>query len=250
MRELILNILTDASDATLAKCLVNAYVEIEENFAIKKWKASELDAGHFVEAMRRFLELKFIGSYTPLSKQLAPFNDAILKGYEQSSGNESYRILIPQILKAIYSIRNKRGVGHLATISPNEMDATVILYSSKWILAEVIRIESQLSLKESEGVIKKLIQRQIETIWIENDIERILNTKFSVSAKVLVLLLVDSPRTAKDLQNIIDSKDTKYFRKVLVKLHNERLIEYKNDSCYISPLGLIKAEELILNEQT
>ena len=93
--------------------LLNAYREIEENYVLKKWKASELDAGHFVEAARRIIEYELTSSYTLISQKLPNFNDKILLSYENASGDESFRILIPRALKAIYNIRNKRGVGHI-----------------------------------------------------------------------------------------------------------------------------------------
>src|SRR5688572_15929335 len=120
----------DVVDAVLA-----AYKEIESNFALRKWKASELDAGHFVEAARRIVDHALTGSHIPIGKKLADFSDAELKRYEQQVGDESYRMLIPRILKSVYNIRNKRGIGHLGSISANEMDATYIMYSAKWVLA-------------------------------------------------------------------------------------------------------------------
>src|SRR5512132_118916 len=127
-------ILTAKYPVDLVKSLIDSYKEIESNYVVKKWKASELDSGHFVEAARRLVELELTGSVTKLSDQLSKFGDNVLKQYEQATGDESYRLLIPRALKAIYNIRNKRGVGHVSGVSPNEMDATYILYTVKWVL--------------------------------------------------------------------------------------------------------------------
>ncbi|MBB3083292.1 hypothetical protein [Geodermatophilus sabuli] len=41
----------------------------------------------------------------------------------------------------LYDIRNNRGVGHAgADVDPNHMDATVVLYQSKWLVAELVRL--------------------------------------------------------------------------------------------------------------
>src|SRR5215813_181006 len=126
------SILSATLPKELVEALLTAYKEIETNYVHRKWKASELDAGHFVEAVRRIIEHRLLGTYTPLNKQLSQFTDKVLLQYQQASGDESYRLLVPRILYAIYGVRNKRGVGHLGAISPNEMDATLILYSVKW----------------------------------------------------------------------------------------------------------------------
>src|SRR5688572_28399603 len=121
------SILERSSDATLAGHILSAYQEVESNYYLKSWKTSELDAGHFVEAIRRFIELRLFGKYTPIGQRLSTFNDAALKAYENAAGEESYRIHIPRVLYSIYGIRNKRGVGHLGLVSPNHMDASFIV---------------------------------------------------------------------------------------------------------------------------
>lgn len=103
------DLLKSAYPAELVNALLNAYSEIESNFAVRKWKASELDAGHFVEAVRRVLDHTLFAAYVPIGKSLPNFSDSELKRYEQSSGDESLRLHIPRVLKSIYNIRNKRG---------------------------------------------------------------------------------------------------------------------------------------------
>lgn len=135
-------ILRSRYPADIVKALLDAYREIESNYALQKWKPSELDAGHFVEAARRILEHELFGQATPINQQISKFSDQVLVKYEQATGDESYRMLIPRALKSVYNIRNKRGVGHVGPVSPNEMDATYILYSVKWVLAELVRLVS------------------------------------------------------------------------------------------------------------
>jgi len=106
-------------------------------------------------------------------KSLPNFNDKLLVRYEQAAGDESYRILIPRVLRAIYGIRNKRGVGHLGLISPNEMDATLILYNVKWVVAEILRLESDLQPVETQAAIKEVVERESPLLWKEGSIVRV-----------------------------------------------------------------------------
>ena len=91
-------ILKNGFDSKIAKAILESYIEIERNYALRKWKPSELDAGHFVEAVRRAIEKELVGNYQPFNKSLPPFNDNALKVYEQYSGDESYRLIIPRVL--------------------------------------------------------------------------------------------------------------------------------------------------------
>jgi hypothetical protein len=242
----ITDILKSGFDAAIAKAIVDAYQEISGNYNLRKWKPIELDAGHFVEAIRRALDLELTGRYVPFSRSLPQFDDNALKHYEQQSGHESYRLLIPRALKAIYNIRNKRGVAHISYISPNEMDATFILYTVKWILAELVRLKSGLSVTETQKLIDALVERQYSLIWKEGAVTSIIIPGMKARDQILVFLYDDSPKTDQELQRVIEYSYTTKFTKILRKLHNDKLIYYHADGkCRISPRGLIAAEQII-----
>lgn len=247
----IRNILKDSYNDEITEAIVDAYLEIESNFVLEKWKASELDAGHFVEAVRRLLELELFGSYTAFSDKLEPFHDGVLTKYEQATGNhDSYRMIIPRTLKAVYNIRNKRGVGHISDVSPNEMDAAFILYSAKWVLAELVRLNSKMSATETQKLMDKIVERKIGLLWKEEDVTRVLDTNLVSKEQVLVLLYDESPRSEDELRSIIEYSNKTNFKKILTKLHRNRLIEYRdNGECLISPTGIEEAEEIIQNSQ-
>ena len=93
----VINYLESRFPKELVDALINAFDVVQSNYRIEKWKLSELDAGHFVEAVRRLLEHELIGKYTPLDKSLGSFNQQVLNGYESASGDEVFRILIPRV---------------------------------------------------------------------------------------------------------------------------------------------------------
>lgn len=229
--------------------LLDAYREIESNFAIRKWKASELDAGHFVEAARRIVELTLFGRATPIGKPLALFTDAELTRYEKAQGDDSYRILIPRALKSIYNIRNKRGVGHLGVVSPNEMDSTYILYSVKWVLAELVRLNSRLPASETQDAVDAIVERQIELLWKFDGRTRVLDGSLGVRERVLVLLYNNSPQLTTDLQRDAEYPTARGFDAILFSLHNELMIDHSGGTVRISPLGRVEAERIILAQR-
>ena len=239
--------LKSASDKILAKSIINSYKKIVENFVLEKWKYAELDAGHFVEAVRRFLELKLFGKYTSIDQKLSNFSNTILAKYENATGDESYRMLIPKALYSIYSIRNKRGAAHLTGVSPNEMDATFILYSVKWVLAELVRLNSTLSVDETLALISSIVERQIDLIWKKDEVVRILNTNIPKSQQVLVLLYDENTQSEENLRKAVEYSNPTNFRKILKKYHKERFLEYDSDRkiCTITTKGLSEADKII-----
>lgn len=230
--------------------LLGAYREIEENFTIRKWKASELDAGHFGEAARRIVEYELFGSYSPIENSLNNFNDNELKRYENSKGEESLRMLIPRALKAVYNIRNKRGVGHIGPISPNEMDATFILYSVKWVLAEFVRLACGTKAADTQKLIEAIIERRIGLLWKHEQIVRILDSKISTREQVLVLLFDLSPQTSAQLQQNTEYKNKSNLIKLLKRLHQDRLVVLTADGLvHLTPKGVPEAEKVMLLKQ-
>lgn len=253
MKKVINNILETAFDQEIAKNILSAYQEIQENYILQKWKPSELDAGHFVESVRRAIEKELFSNYTLFNQKLSNFDDGVIKRYEQASGDESFRILIPRALKSIYNIRNKRGVGHVSSVSPNEMDATYLLYTVKWVLSEIVRIKSSLSIDETQKIVDEIIERQIELIWEakSSNIKRILNPKIKTSKQVLIFLLKENQLSEDELIKRTEYKNNTNFTKLLKYLHKKRLIEFTvGNMCEITTLGIMEAEKiLILNKK-
>ena len=158
-------ILEAATDSQLALSVIQTYKDLEKNYFLRAWKVTALDAGHFVETIRRFVDCKLFGSYTPIGTALSPLNDKELRRLEGMTGEDSYRLHIPRSLQFIYGLRNKRGIGHLSNVPPNYLDATVILACCKWILAEILRLESNLSFNDTVQIVDGVVERPVPGLW-------------------------------------------------------------------------------------
>jgi hypothetical protein len=239
-------VLTAASDAQLAEELLKSYAEVVENFALQKWKYSELDAGHFVENVRRFIDLKLFGQYTAIGTDLPKFNDPALQRYQNAPGDDSYRMILPRVLHSMYTVRNKRGVGHAGLVKPNEMDATLIMSGTKWALAELVRLNSAHTMDETAAAISSIVERQLDLLWKDGGTVRVLDHKMSTPDKVLVHLYDKSPQTRSALQAATEYKNPSDFGKVLKRLHETRYIEVGPDGvCRITTKGVAEAEKIV-----
>lgn len=232
----------------LVVALLGAYEEVLTNYRIEKWKSSELDAGHFVEAARRVIEQELFGNYTPLSKSMGSFSPAVLSKYESATGDEAFRILMPRVLFSIYCIRNKRGVGHISAISPNKLDATYILNSTKWVLAEFLRIAILTNPNEDHELTNAILEREVDLIWDDGESFMILNSKLKTNQKILISLYKRDRIQIEKLRALIEYKNKSDFRKLAEKLKSSKLIDITADSiCKLSPLGVKEAESIIEN---
>lgn len=226
--------------------LVKSYRDVEDNFRLEKWKTSELDAGHFVETVRRLIENQLFGAYTAFSTAIGSFNQATLNKYEAATGAEEYRILIPRVLYAMYCIRNKRGVGHISTISPNKLDATLILNSAKWVLAELVRLASATSPDQAEQLVDTILTRQVDLIWDDGETFMVLNKKLRAPDKVLLALYKEDRQTVEALRIKVDYKNKSAFNKIIDELQRDKNIALTTDGiCKLSPIGVKAAEALV-----
>ena len=241
----VLNILEIASDRYLAEKIVQSYSDMQKNLLLNKPKYSGLDAGHFVEAIRRWLELRLFGSYTSLNDRLTNFTESELHKYENSGGPENYRIIIPRVLFSIYTMRNKRGIGHLSGVDPTRIDANYISSSSKWILAEIIRAESNLPESECQVLIEEIVSRDIPIIWKTKDFKLILGTSLSIKEKLLVLLLDQNEITLDQIIAIIPYSNKSRLKANIQTLIKQGLVHEYDGKFYISPLGQATAEKIL-----
>lgn len=240
--------LTEKYPKEIVDHILSSYAEVENNFRLEKWKPSELDAGHFVEAVRRLVDNELFGLYVGFDKGIVSFNQKVLNKYESATGNEAYRIMIPRALYAMYCIRNKRGVSHISSISPNKMDASFMLSSTKWVLAELVRIAGATSPDEAQKMVDVVIDRQVDLVWDDGETFIILNKKIKAPEKVLIALYKDDRVETEVLRCRVECKNKSNFTKILRELKKEKMIGLNEKGiCKLSPLGVKTAESLVNN---
>ncbi|MBU2954028.1 hypothetical protein [Marinobacter sp. F3R08] len=231
----------------IASHLSESYREVERQYALGQWKTSELDAGHFVESARRAIEYQLFGSYKPFEESLGSFNGSVLSKYEQAAGHESYRMIMPRVLYSVYCVRNKRGVGHVGEVSPNHMDASLILASVKWCLAELIRLNSNLTSKEASLLVDQIVERQVEAIWDDGESFMVLNDRLTAEEKALITLYKKDNLIDSELQTLVEYSNSSRFKGILKKMKSKRLIDYLPDGrCKLSPIGAHYVEDKLL----
>lgn len=224
--------------------ILETFQDLLNAYSIGSWKLSGLDAGHFVEAVRRAIEFELFAISASTSAPVSRFTEQVLKNYEGVVGkDESLRILIPRVLYSMYTIRNKRGVGHQGVVSPNAMDASLVIHSAKWVLAELVRLKSNLQPGQTQQLVDSITQRELPVVWKTGHIIRVLNPRIKTRDQVLLLLLSEGSMHEKELLSVTEYVHATRFRSLLVELHKERLIEYDKGTgnCQLSPTGVLAA---------
>lgn len=243
----IQNVLTTVYPLELVDSMLTSYENALAEYKKEHWQYFGNEIGQFVEVARRMIEYQLDNRYTPLADKLANFNERILTAWENydSKFSEVYRIVIPRCLYSMYCLRNKRGMIHKSHIDPNRMDASVLLSNTKWVLAEIFRQVSTMSFEETEEIVNSIMRKEASIVWDTGNGLRILDTKMSCKNKVLCLLYMKNGQLDTDLQKSTEYKNITEFKRVLRTLHKEKLVEYADSKCILSPTGLIEAETLL-----
>lgn len=237
--------------AGLRNPLVKEYNNIVKNFLEGRWGSSELSGGKFCEVAYTILR-GYVDSKYP-DKPSKPKNmiDACLALEKETSFPRSIRIQIPRMLIALYEIRNNRGVGHVGgDVDPNHMDATAVLYMSKWVMAELIRLFHGVDTATATNAVETIVERIIPDIWRVDGKYRVLDTTLKMKDKVLLLLHFQiKPPLETDLIQWVEHSNPAVFRRdILKKAHKEKLIEYnpQNHTVQISPKGVQYVESKLI----
>ena len=238
----------------LGERLETHYHEIKHNYALRKFKSSELEGAQFCEVVYRILEwhVSPTDDYTPYG-EMKNFRQSVLKFENDTSLSDAIRFHVPGVLRAIYDIRSKRGVAHADEIDPNYMDATFIVAGSDWIMAELVRLLHEVTIDEARALVESLTTKQIPLIWQIGDHKRVISPpgkKLEFTDKVLVLLYNAYPKSVsvKDLLKWTEYKNsTRFKRGILVKLHKSDLLHYDKvtGEVTLSSLGIKVVEDRI-----
>ncbi len=147
-------------------------------------------AGKFVETLVQVLQA-LDPSRDTYEKSVKNVDRELSQTYEsktvRSIPDES-RIMIVRVARAIYALRSKRSQVHKNAVNPNAFDLAFILECAQWILTELVRLSSGLSVEEAKKLLED-VQRPIVPI-LETIMGRDLVVDGSLRAEDEVLIVL------------------------------------------------------------
>jgi uncharacterized DUF497 family protein len=234
--------------------LVQSYLDLKKNATEARYDAAGLAAGKLCEVVLRFLQQNVHGSFTPFGTKINNYADETrrLITAPATSGNESERVVLPRALIFLYTMRNKRGIGHIGgVVDANGIDIATMAKTADWIVCELIRINHGLSLEEAQDIVDGISVRQLPTIWEVSGRKRVLKDGLNAKEQALLLLYSsqDSAVLLEDLCDWVEYLNPRRFKNTIIKgLHKQRFIEFDTDSesLILSPKGVKYVEENLI----
>ena len=232
--------------------LFEEFQKIVQNYRKEHWEAAELDGGRFCEIAYTILAGHTDGdNYPARASKPQQFKQACERLESKVGYPKSARLTIPRVLVALYDIRNQRGVGHVGgDVDANYMDATLVLHAAQWVMAEFVRMFHNTDVVTATAVTNALVDRTVPLIWRVGEVTRILDPRMSLSDQTLLLLYAAPKKLGeRDLATNLEQARIGNYRRVLDRLHGERLIEYDKiaGSVTISPTGIAEVEKRLIS---
>ncbi len=223
---------------------------IVQNYFEHRWGPSELSGGKFCEIVYNILDGHAKSSYAFSPSKPQDFVSACRNLERNAHVPRSFQILIPRLLPALFEVRNNRGVGHAGgDVDSNHMDATFVVSSADWVMAELFRYYHNVSTQKAQSLVDKLVERRIPLVWEGADMRRILDPKMKLPDQIVVLLATSSSQQkVAELLKWTGYANKQYFIKLLRKLHGKfRYLELSTDetSVEILPPGSAEAARIV-----
>jgi hypothetical protein len=228
----------------LAAELASDYVNIRHDHATKT--LGRASPGKFVEGFVQALQQIAHGKH-----DTHPNVDHYLdkRAEQETALPEGLRICAARIARSIYTLRNKRNIAHKGEVDPNTFDLAFIHQAAAWIVAELIRSGSGLSMEEA-GALVELIQVPVGTIVEEIDGIRIVHGKLTIREELMILLHSHYPERASlaDIDASMSGRSASAVRNVLRGLRDTKLAHGEGQNGYrLTQPGYAAAQAVIQN---
>jgi len=153
-------------------------------------------------------------------------------------------LAIPQVLKAVYTIRSKKRVAHIKMTNADLIDAEFVITSCNWVMSQLIIIYFKVSLEDAITLTNSIMERKIPTIEQFEDGEMMILKKGLKFTEELLLLLYQFPKrmTRRELNFILKPKNSSYISTYLNLLYKEKLIHLNTKGAIINKNGIKEIE--------
>ncbi len=177
--------------------------------------------------------------------EFGEFYNDLLKLHKPSAKEEMLYLVIPQILKAVFSIRSKKRVAHIKMTNADSIDFDFVITACNWVISQVIIIFFDISFENAIILTNSIMEKKIPTIEQFEDGEIMILKKGLKFKEDLLLILYQFPKrmTRQELNLILKPKQASYVSTYLNGLYKDKLIHLNKEGAIINKNGIKEIEE-------
>lgn len=220
--------LTGLVGTVLAEDLTSHFLKVRHDVATKTFERAS--PGKFVETFVQCLQQISTGSY-----EASPPVDSYLNTRVENDASlpDGLRFTAGRIARAMYTMRNKRNIAHNGAVDPNGYDLGYLHHAASWIMAELVRSASGVSMTES-GALIELLQTPVGTLVEEIEGVRLVHANVSTRVELLILLHSHYPERVSmgGIKETLSRRSPSSIRNRISDLKSEKLIFGDNGGGY------------------
>lgn len=253
MKQIIENELSKKIHLNIVKEILKEFEEVQDDFNLED-NGILTSSGRFVDMVLAAIQYWY--DKTLLNLNTINFDNLCTKiiGLQRRKNDSEEDLLlleIPNVARAIYTIRNKKREAHRKDFDPIMQDRVFIKYSVDWIMASLLFVFHTKSEKEIKGIIENIIQKKVPLIEEFEDGGIQILKKLPFNQKLLVLLYIqNSIITIEKLKELSCPKYASEFNTNFNNLQKDPpKIYVNNGGIKINKNGIKEVEEKILKEK-
>jgi hypothetical protein len=190
-KQLLISSLSIRFDPVLTTQLLNEYNSLESRYILRDWEPATLDAGQFAEAASRIIYHQDSGSLNHTKSV-----DACLIYVEDPNNSNTHlfperksALHLVKVIRTIYKFRSDRGAIHInPRYSANQLDTSLVMSNTKWVLAEFLRVFLTSDLELVEQIIRDILEFDLPVIGDYDGQLIVQRTDCSTDEEILILL--------------------------------------------------------------
>ena len=228
--------------------IFSEYQILKKEQLLENWSNCLLHCGQFSELTIALIQS--IYDNQKINKNQIKFNEIfsdLTSRKKPKSEDEILLLAVPNALKTIYTIRNKKRGAHVKEINPDYLDSIVSTTIVDWVMAQMLLLKGKATTKEISSYIKSIISKKIPLIEeFEDGTIMILNKKIRFRDTILLTIYHQDERLSYDeLIKILNIKKRKTLTDAMKDLRKNLLVHQNSDGVKLSTTGLKKIEMII-----
>lgn len=230
--------------------VLNSYRAIRKEARLERYRACELEGGHFVEAVLKCFHYQRTREEVDTLPTTA---DRAIGQIESDTAHfdEIERLMIPKALRLMYTFRNKRGVAHNNSFDPIKMDCALVIAAANWVIEELTRLYLTNDDAAAQTLVASLMVKDIPLVEEIGDDRLVLKTGLSARIQLEILLYREYPGRchSRDLTRWIHEHSVENVRTTLRMMRQKNLVHETDAGWMLTESGVHEAESEIAKLQ-
>jgi hypothetical protein len=227
--------------------ILNHYAILKREARLDHYETCLVNGGKFVEAVLKCLHYR----RTVEVVESVKVDDEIRQLEGAISLDDSERMTIPRILRAIYECRNKRGGAHNVSFDPTKMDCVFVVNASNWVIEELTRLYLTNDPVAALSLVENLLVKDIPMVEQIDGDSLVLIPGLPARVQLEILLFQHHPErcTLRDLIRWVHNHNEHNIRVTLSKMKSQNLAHETDSGWKLTDSGIREAEAEIAKLQ-